>query len=170
MISYTIISIYKDYSKCKFWIILIIQTYVFLGLYVNKEFNIQNISGILKLNNFNLSKNKFIIIGSLLFGVLVLYIVSSENNSNFSSEGNLRDIAARAVNKASACYRSLPSDAQSNAVGNMLDARKEFSDAVKFSNMDERNNSQSRAYFNNAILLSNVVMQIGRAYGSRSCG
>jgi hypothetical protein len=121
-------------------------------------------------------KNKFVIGALILFGALILYNMNSDNNGNYSknnsnSEGNLRNEAARAVDAASACYRSLPSHAQSGSiVESMLDARKYYNDGVKFLNMDENQRSMAPMYFNNAISYSNVVMQVGRAYGSRSCG
>ena len=41
---------------------------------------------------------------------------------------------------------------------------------MKILNMDQSYRSMATAYFNNAISYSNIVMQIGRAYSSRSCG
>jgi hypothetical protein len=173
-------------GSIKFWAILIFQTYLFLNLYLDKQFNILNvdkkfnnlnIGAVSSLFNFNFSKNKFIIVGLILFGGFIFYGINfkdnyhyNKNNSNFNTEGNLRNEAANAVNTAAACYRSLPSHAQSGAVDSMLEARKYFNDAVAYSNMDERYRSMSRPFFNNAISYSNVVMQIGKAYGSRSCG
>jgi len=173
-------------GSIKFWTILIFQTYLFLNLYLDKQFNILNvdkqfnnlnIGAVSSLFNFNFSKNKFIIVGLILFGGFIFYGINfkdnyhyNKNNSNFNTEGNLRNEAANAVNTAAACYRSLPSHAQSGAVDSMLEARKYFNDAVAYSNMDERYRSMSRNFFNNAISYSNVVMQIGKAYGSRSCG
>lgn len=161
----------------KFGYLLIFQTYLFLNLYLDKQFNILNIGAVSSLFNLKFFKNKFIIVGLVLFGLWFLYNINSENNynysksnSNFNAEGNLRNEAANAVNMAAACYRSLPSHAQSGALDSMLVARKDFNDAVKYSNMDERYRSMSRPFFNNAISYSNVVMQIGRAYGSKSCG
>jgi hypothetical protein len=164
-------------GSIKFWTILIFQTYLFLNLYLDKQFNIFNIGAVSSLFNLKFFKNKFIIVGLVLFGLWILYTINSQNNynysksnSNFNAEGNLRNEAANAVNMAATCYRSLPSHAQSGAVNSMLDARKYFNDAVAYSNMDERYRSMSRPFFNNAISYSNVVMQIGRAYGSKSCG
>jgi hypothetical protein len=164
-------------GSTKFCIMLIFQIYLFLNLYLDKQFNIFNIDTVFSLFNFNFSKNKFIIVGLILFGGFIFYGINfkdnyhyNKNNSNFNTEGNLRNEAANAVNTAAACYRSLPSHAQSGAVDSMLEARKYFNDAVAYSNMDERYRSMSRPFFNNAISYSNVVMQIGKAYGSRSCG
>jgi len=170
-----------------FVITLVLQIYLFLNLYLDIKFNIFNIDAISSSFNLNFSKtkfnlsffkNKFVIGALILFGVLILYNVNSENNGNYSknnsnsnSEGNLRNEAARAVDAASACYRSLPSHAQKGStVNSMLDARKYYDDGVKFLNMDQSYRSMATAYFNNAISYSNVVMQIGRAYSSRSCG
>lgn len=170
-----------------FVITLILQIYLFFNLYLDIKFNILNTDAVFSSFNLNLSKNKFnlnffknkFVIGALiLFVVLILYNINSENNdnysknnSNFNTEGNLRNEAAKAVDAASACYRSLPSHAQKGStVNSMLDARKYYDDGVKFLNMDQSYRSMATAYFNNAISYSNVVMQIGRAYSSRSCG
>ena len=164
-----------------------IQIYLFLNLYLDKKFNILNLDAVSSSFNLNFSKNKFnlnffknkFVIGVLvLFGVLILYNIFSENNdnysknnSNFNVEENFRNKAARAVDAASACYRSLPSHAQSGStVKTMLDARTLYNDGVAYLNMDERNRSTADNLFYNAIMLSNVIMQIGKAYGSRSCG
>lgn len=168
-------------------VITLIQIYLFLNLHLDKKFNILNIDSVsssfnldFSKNKFNLNlfKNKFVIGALILFGAFIFYNIFSENNdnysknnSNFNSEGNLRNEAAKAVDAASACYRSLPSHAQKGStVNSMLDARKYYDDGVKFLNMDQSYRSMATAYFNNAISYSNVVMQIGRAYSSRSCG
>jgi hypothetical protein len=170
-----------------FLITLVLQIYLFLNLYLDIKFNILNIDAVSSSFNLNFSKNKFnlkffknkFVIGALiLFGAFILYGINFEdnyhynkNNSYFNSEGNLRNEAAKAVDAASACYRSLPSHAQKgSAVNSMLDARKYYDDGVKFLNMDQSYRSMATNYFNNAISYSNVVMQIGRAYSSRSCG
>jgi hypothetical protein len=168
-------------------VITLIQIYLFLNLHLDKKFNILNIDSVsssfnldFSKNKFNLNlfKNKFVIGALILFGAFIIYGINFEdnyhynkNNSNFNSEGNLRNEAAKAVDAASACYRSLPSHAQKGStVNSMLDARKYYDDGVKFLNMDQSYRSMATAYFNNAISYSNVVMQIGRAYSSRSCG
>jgi hypothetical protein len=168
-----------------FIITLILQIYLLFNLYLDIKFNIFNIDAVSSSFNLNFSKtkfnlsffkNKFVIGALILFGVFIFYNIFSENNdnysknnSNFNSEGNLRNEAAKAVDAASACYRSLPSHAQSGStVKSMLDARKYYDDGVKFLNMDQYR-SMAPNYFNNAISYSNIVMQVGRAYGSRSC-
>jgi hypothetical protein len=163
-------------------VITLIQIYLFLNLHLDKKFNILNIDSVsssfnldFSKNKFNLNlfKNKFVIGALILFGAFIFYNIFSENNdnSNFSAEDNLRNKAARAVDAASACYRSLPSHAQSGStVRSMLDARKWYDDGVKFLNMDQSYRSMAPSYFDNAISYSNIVMQIGKAYGSRSCG
>jgi hypothetical protein len=163
-------------------VITLIQIYLFLNLHLDKKFNILNIDSVsssfnldFSKNKFNLNlfKNKFVIGVLILFGAFIFYNIFSENNdnSNFSAEDNLRNKAARAVDAASACYRSLPSHAQSGStVRSMLDARKWYDDGVKFLNMDQSYRSMAPSYFDNAISYSNIVMQIGKAYGSRSCG
>jgi hypothetical protein len=163
-------------------VITLIQIYLFLNLHLDKKFNILNVDSVSssfnldfskKKFNLNLLKNKFVIGALILFGAFIFYNIFSENNdnSNFSAEDNLRNKAARAVDAASACYRSLPSHAQSGStVRSMLDARKWYDDGVKFLNMDQSYRSMAPSYFDNAISYSNIVMQIGKAYGSRSCG
>jgi hypothetical protein len=177
----------RSFSGIFTFLVSSIQIYLFLNLYLDKKFNILNLdaaSSSFNLNfsknkfNLNLFKNKFIIGVLVLFGVLILYNIFSENNdnysknnSNFNVEENFRNKAARAVDAASACYRSLPSHAQSGStVKTMLDARTLYNDGVAYLNMDERNRSTADNLFYNAIMLSNVIMQIGKAYGSRSCG
>lgn len=163
-------------------VITLIQIYLFLNLHLDKKFNIFNIDSVSssfnldfskKKFNLNLLKNKFVIGVLILFGVFIFYNIFSENsdNSNLNVEDNLRNRAARAVDAASDCYRSLPSHAQSGStVRSMLDARKYYNDGVKFLNMDQSYRSMASSYFDNAISYSNVVMQIGKAFGSRSCG
>ena len=173
-------------------VITLIQIYLFLNLHLDKKFNISsvgqfsslsnlNFSNLSNLNfskkkfNLNLFKNKFVMGALILFGAFIFYNIFSENNDNYSKnnnpEENLRINAAKAVDAASACYRSLPSHAQTGStVRSMLDARKYYNDGVKFLNMDQTYSSMAPSYFNNAISYSDVVMQIGRAYGSRSCG
>jgi len=163
-------------------VITLIQIYLFLNLHLDKKFNILNVDSVSssfnldfskKKFNLNLFKNKFVIGALILFGAFIFYNIFSENNdnSNFSAEDNLRNKAARAVDAAAVCYRSLPSHAQSGStVRSMLDARKWYDDGVKFLNMDQSYRSMAPSYFDNAISYSDIVMQIGKAYGSRSCG
>ena len=165
-------------------VITSIQIYLFLNLHLDKKFNILNIDSVsssfnldFSKNKFNLNllKNKFVIGALILFGAFIFYNIFSENSDNYSKnnnpEENLRVKAARAVDAASDCYRSLPSHAQSGStIRSMLDARKWYSDGVKFLNMDQSYRSMAPTYFDNAISYSNIVMQIGKAYGSRSCG
>jgi hypothetical protein len=168
----------RSFSGIFTFLVSLIQIYLFLNLYLDKKFNILNLDAVSSSFNLNLFKNKFVIAALILFGVLILYNIFSENNdnysknnSNFNAEDNIRNKAARAVDAASACYRSLPSHAQSGStVRSMLDARKWYDDGVKFLNMDQSYRSMAPSYFDNAISYSNIVMQIGKAYGSRSCG
>lgn len=165
-------------------VITSIQIYLFLNLHLDKKFNISSVGQFSSLSNLNFSKkkfnlnlfkNKFVMGALILFGAFIFYNIFSENNDNYSKnnnpEENLRINAAKAVDAASACYRSLPSHAQKGStIRSMLDARKWYSDGVKFLNMDQSYRSMAPTYFDNAISYSDVVMQIGRAYGSRSCG
>jgi hypothetical protein len=85
---------------------------------------------------------------------------------------NVKDLqkkAAKAVDAASVCYRSLPSDAQSSTVKTYLEALTYYDDAVKYLNMDQNQKYLAISYFEFAINSSQFVMQIGQAYGSRSC-
>jgi hypothetical protein len=103
----------------------------------------------------------------LLFSLILSFFTSKLFAQNIK---NLQKEAAKAVDVASACYRSLPSHAQSGGtVKTMLDARTSYNDAVKYLNMNENQRSFASAFFNNAIAYSNVILQIGRAYGSKSC-
>ena len=49
----------------------------------------------------------------------------------------------------------------------MLEAQTFYNDAVKYSNMSERH--LAVAFFDNAITYSGIVIQIGSAYGSKTC-
>jgi hypothetical protein len=106
----------------------------------------------------------------LKFTIISFFLLEVFTSEIFAQ--NLKDLqkaAAKAVDAASVCYRSLPSHAQNSAVNSMLDARRYYEDAVKFLNMNETYRSMAGPYFNNAISYSNVVKQIGSAYGSKLC-
>lgn len=103
------------------------------------------------------------------YAILILLTFFLSSNLHAQNLKDLQKTAAKAVDAASICYMSLPSHAQNSTVKNMLDARKYYSDAVKFLDMNDSYRSMAASYFNNAISYSNIVKQIGSAYGSRSC-
>jgi hypothetical protein len=83
-----------DSGPTLFWIILIIQLYLFLNLYLQTEFNIQIINKISNLFVFNYlknisNKNKSIIVGIIFFGMFIFYFVNSNNTISFSKKNEL---------------------------------------------------------------------------------
>lgn len=72
------------------------------------------------------------------------------------------------VQRAKNCYYSLPSDYRSSVSRSYYDARKYLRDASKYQNMNGYQH-MARAYYDNAYTYANIVLQIGRSMGSRSC-
>jgi hypothetical protein len=66
-------------GSTKFWTILIFQTYLFLNLYLDKQFNILNIGAVSSLLNFNFFKNKKIVSVSVLIILFISYFSLSNN-------------------------------------------------------------------------------------------
>ena len=69
----------------------------------------------------------------LKFTIISFFLLEVFTSEIFAQ--NLKDLqkaAAKAVDAASVCYRSLPSHAQNSAVNSMLDARRYYEDAVKW--------------------------------------
>ena len=126
----------------------------------------------------NYMKLKFAIVGMILFVAFILYGIYSEINSDFNRGYKLRDKAIEAINAATVCYRSLPSDEQSGSTAaTMLAARTSFNrglnwynNGIKLPAPNENNRSMSLSFFNNAIFHAKTVMTIGRTLGSKSCG
>ena len=122
--------------------------------------------------------NPFAIVGMILFGALILYGIYSEINYDFNRGHKLRDKANDAVDAATVCYRSLPSDKQSGSIAAaMLAARTSYNEGLNWYNNgiklpapNENNRSMSLSFFNNAIFHAKTVMTIGRTLGSKSCG
>jgi hypothetical protein len=85
-----------------------------------------------------------------------------------SSKADMKTQTYSFVLKAQKCYLSLPSYAQDGAIDSWLEAKKYWNDAVKETNMGDPRNLAS-VFYRNAELYSGVVLQIGSAYGSRSC-
>lgn len=129
---------------------------------------------------------KFVIGALILFGLLIFFNIFSKNNNNYTvNNSNINPVrtlmsstfisqASRAVVKAYDCYRSLPSQAQSFNDKTMEEARKYYAEGYKYLNLDPNNKfkdeSIAMAYFDKAIAYSNLLMENGRAAGSRSCG
>jgi len=122
--------------------------------------------------------NPFAIVGMILFGAFILYGIYSEINSDFNKGRKLRDKAIDAVDAATVCYRSLPSDAQSGSTAATMSAARTsynnglnwYNNGIKLPAPNENNRSISLSFFNNAIFHAKTVMTIGRTLGSRSCG
>jgi hypothetical protein len=75
-------------GSIKFWTMLIFQTYLFLNLYLDRQFNILNIDkqfnnlnigAISGLFNFNFFKNKKVVLISILIILFISYFSSSNN-------------------------------------------------------------------------------------------
>jgi hypothetical protein len=106
---------------------------------------------------------------TLINFLFILSLIFLTSTSKLFAQ-NLKDLekkAANALRAASSCYLSLPSQAQSGASKTMLEAQTFYNDAVKYSNMSERH--LAGAFFDNAITYSGIVIQIGSAYGSKTC-
>ena len=85
-----------------------------------------------------------------------------------NSYSDIKSDAREMIQRASACYSSLPSYAQEGAVKSYLDAMTYWNDAVKEENMGDPRRLAS-AFYRNAIAYSGVVLQIGNAYRSKAC-
>ena len=85
-----------------------------------------------------------------------------------NSYSDIKSDAKEMIERASACYSSLPSYAQKGAVESYLDAMTYWNDAVKEDNMGDPRRLAS-AFYRNAIAYSGVVLQIGNAYRSKAC-
>ena len=84
------------------------------------------------------------------------------------SYSDIKSDASEMIQKANACYLSLPSYAQEGAVESYLDAMTYWNDAVKEDNMGDPRRLAS-AFYRNAIAYGGVVLRIGNAYGSQAC-
>lgn len=75
--------------------------------------------------------------------------------------------AKLAVQKARNCYLSLPSNYQSSVSKSYYDASNYLSDGRKYFNMGRERLASS--FFRNAKSYADIVLQVGRSMGSRSC-
>ena len=73
-----------------------------------------------------------------------------------------------AVQKARSCYLSLPSNYRSAVSKSYYDASNYLSDGRKYLNMKGQERLAS-AFFRNAKVYADLVLQVGRNMGSRSC-
>ena len=73
-----------------------------------------------------------------------------------------------AVQKARNCYLSLPSNYRSAVSKSYYDASNYLSDGRKYLNMKGQERLAS-AFFRNAKVYADLVLQVGRNMGSRSC-
>ena len=85
-----------------------------------------------------------------------------------NSYSDIKSDAREMIQRASACYSSLPSYAQEGAVKSYLDAMTYWNDAVKEENMGDPRRLAS-AFYRNAIAYGGVVLRIGNAYSSKAC-
>jgi hypothetical protein len=145
----------------------------------------------MKFYKFREIITKFTFILFLIFGVLNsnLFAQMKEDLNELQLE-KWQNNATKAFDRASVCYNSLltlPSDAPDVEVKGFsgkfnvkyvhwqLDlALESLNDAIRYSKMGVKyNNEDSRTVRNtflDAMANSEFVMQIGRAYGSKSCG
>ena len=76
--------------------------------------------------------------------------------------------ASSAVQKARTCYLSLPSNYRSAVSKSYFDASNYLSDGRKYLNMKGQERL-ALAFFRNAKVYADLVLQVGRNMGSRSC-
>ena len=104
---------------------------------------------------------------SKLFLFISVILISSVFYTS-SSKSDMKSETYNLVLKAQECYFSLPSYAQEGAIASWLDTKKYWNDAVKEDNMGDPR-SLASAFYRNAGAYAGVVLQIGNAYGSKSC-
>ena len=97
--------------------------------------------------------------------IFILFLSSFFTHTSYAV--SLKD-ATLAVQKARTCYLSLPSNYRSAVSKSYYDASNYLTDGRKYLNM----NGQERlafAFFRNAKVYADLVLQVGRNMGSRSC-
>ena len=97
--------------------------------------------------------------------IFILFLSSFFTHTSYAV--SLKD-ASLAVQKARTCYLSLPSNYRSAVSKSYYDASNYLTDGRKYLNM----NGQERlafAFFRNAKVYADLVLQVGRNMGSRSC-
>ena len=94
----------------------------------------------------------------LTFSILFLVLIGV-------ASGRSQNEAAKVIDAASACYRSLPDHAQKDTARYMLEARKHYNDGINFiKNNDKSISIHANTYFNNAANSAYQVIGMGRAY------
>lgn len=97
--------------------------------------------------------------------IFILFLSSFFTHTSYAV--SLKE-ASLAVQKARTCYLSLPSNYRSAVSKSYFDASNYLSDGRKYLNMK----GQERlaiAFFRNAKVYADLVLQVGRNMGSRSC-
>ena len=97
--------------------------------------------------------------------IFILFLSSFFTHTSYAV--SLKD-ATLAVQKARTCYLSLPSNYRSAVSKSYFDASNYLSDGRKYLNMKGQERLAS-AYFRNSKVYADLVLQVGRNMGSRSC-
>jgi hypothetical protein len=90
------------------------------------------------------------------------------NNMFMSADQRLISEAEKMYRRASACYRSLPSDLKTSARDSYYDASKYLRDGKKYLTLNNQKYI-GQSYLKNSISYSDIVLKTGRAFGSNSC-
>ena len=97
--------------------------------------------------------------------IFILFLSSFFTHTSYAV--SLKD-ASLAVQKARTCYLSLPSNYRSAVSKSYFDASNYLSDGRKYLNMKGQERL-ALAFFRNAKVYADLVLQVGRNIGSRSC-
>jgi len=97
--------------------------------------------------------------------IFILFLSSFFSQTSYAV--SFKD-AQIAVQKARKCYLSLPSNYRSAVRKSYYDASNYLSDGRKYLNMRGQERLAS-AFFRNAKVYADLVLQVGRNMGSRSC-
>ena len=97
--------------------------------------------------------------------IFILFLSSFFTHTSYAV--SLKD-ASLAVQKARTCYLSLPSNYRSTVSKSYFDASNYLSDGRKYLNMKGQERL-ALAFFRNAKVYADLVLQVGRNMGSRSC-
>tara|TARA_B100001248_G_C27093120_1_gene323550 strand:- start:165 stop:470 length:306 start_codon:yes stop_codon:yes gene_type:complete len=97
--------------------------------------------------------------------IFILFLSSFFTHTSYAV--SLKE-ASLAVQKARTCYLSLPSNYRSAVSKSYFDASNYLSDGRKYLNMKGQERL-ALAFFRNAKVYADLVLQVGRNMGSRSC-
>ena len=97
--------------------------------------------------------------------IFILFLSSFFTHTSYAV--SLKE-ASLAVQKARTCYLSLPSNYRSAVSKSYFDASNYLSDGRKYLNMKGQERL-ALALFRNAKVYADLVLQVGRNMGSRSC-